>query len=274
MSLSMYINFLLEYKVFIFFILGAITGSVLNVIIIRMPLILDESTNNFNLFYPRSKCMLCNCQIPFWHNIPVLSYILLRGKCFYCKNKFSVNYLLIELLYAISCMIIAFYNDDILIILAKCCFTFFIIAIIILDFKYLIIPDELSITLLWLGLIFNINNLFVEHVKYAIFGAIVGYLFFYILAHIYKLITKKDGIGGGDFKLFSAILAWVGVDMFIPTLLISSFLGILYFCIMKLFKKMRYNQQIPFGPFLSIAGLFILLNHSYTMNVSCFLDLV
>jgi leader peptidase (prepilin peptidase)/N-methyltransferase len=149
------------------------------------------------------------------------------------------------------------------IIFAKCCFVFFIIAIIIIDFKHLIIPDELSITMLWIGLMINISNIFVDDVKYAILGAVFGYLFFYLLAFIYQLVTKKDGLGGGDFKLFAAILAWVGIDMFIPMLLISSSLAILYFIAIKIIKNISIEEQIPFGPFLCIAGLIILFNLQY-----------
>jgi leader peptidase (prepilin peptidase)/N-methyltransferase len=250
--------------------MGACFGSLLNVIVVRLPIMLIKDNNfglNLNLMYPRSMCMSCKNRLRLWQNIPLISYLILRGKCFYCENKFGIKYFIIELLTAISFMLVAYYNNDLLIILAQCCFIFFVVAITLIDFKYFIIPDELSLSMLWLGLIFNINGLLVNDVKSSILGAVLGYIFFYLLASVYRLLTKKEGIGQGDFKLFAAILAWIGVDMFIPMLLLAPLLAIIYFIIIKLLKNVSFNEEIPFGPFLSIAGLFIMFNMKYILNL-------
>lgn len=258
----------LWFKLLFFSLLGACFGSFLNVVIFRLPIMLEQQEKSgFNLILPRSMCLSCRNKLKIWHNIPLISYLLLGGKCFYCKNKFGVTYFIVELSTISLFVLVAYLNNNILIIFAQCCFILFVIAITIIDFKYLIIPDQLSLTMLWLGLIFNINGLFVEHVKYSILGVLLGYMFFYIIDLIYQLITKKEGIGQGDFKLFAAILAWVGVKMFIPMLLLSPILAIIYFIIISLFKKISFDEAIPFGPFLCMAGLFILFNVKDIINL-------
>ena len=260
----------LWFKLLLFSLIGACFGSFLNVIIFRLPIMLGqqfEENTRFNLIFPSSQCIFCHNKLKFWHNIPLISYLLLNGKCFYCKAKFGVRYFVIELLVTISFILVAYINNSLIIIIAQCCFIFFIIAISVIDFKHLIIPDQLSFSMLWLGLIFNINGLFVEHVKYSILGAVLGYVFFYCVALIFRLLTKKDGIGQGDFKLFAAILAWIGIEMFIPMLLLAPLFAISYFLLVRIFKNISFDEEIPFGPFLCIAGLVILFNSKYIMNL-------
>ena len=269
----------------VLFFLGMVIGSFLNVVIYRLPKILENKWHNncceylgiekkihnkFNLLVPSSHCIACESPIPFYLNIPIIGYILARGKCIKCKNKYSLRYPLIETLTAILFTMVAYLTNDSIKIVALLVFISVIICLIFIDYDHKILPDELTIPLIWLGLLVNLDGLIAGSLTNSVLGAIIGYLSLWTVYWLFKLITKKDGMGYGDFKLMAAILAWIGCSKFIFLILFASFLGIIYYwCRFLVFKftvkELHYKireKEIPFGPFLGIIALLIILNPS------------
>ncbi len=269
------------------FIFGLIIGSFLNVVIYRLPIMLlrnwrDECRlflhedqvddvryeQKLNLFHPRSHCPSCKANVPFWANIPLLGYILLGGKCRQCKVKIPLRYPLIELVTGLLFLSAGYYFNDPLLLGGVLVFVAFILVIIMIDYAMLLLPDELTLTLLWLGLLFNLHGAIAGSLENAVFGAVIGYLFLYIIFWAYKLFTKKDGMGYGDFKLLAAILAFGGYTWLIPVILLSSCLGIMYFIVGRLLGKFNASTQVPFGVFLGIAGLIMIFGNKYIYLLS------
>ncbi len=268
----------------VLFVFGAIIGSFLNVVIYRLPIMLkhkwrdeclellgeDCSINDehidslsFNLIYPGSHCPVCKEKVPFWSNIPIFGYLLLRGKCYKCRGKISLRYPAIELLTGILFIIAGHFYNETVTLSACLVFISFIIVIMLIDYDTRILPDELTLLLLWLGLLFNLYGQIAGSLGNAVIGAVVGYVFLWLVFWIFKLITKRDGMGYGDFKLLAAILAFCGYGAISPVILIASVMGILYFMIGKLAGKFTYDHQIPFGTFLGIGGIIVLLGKKY-----------
>jgi leader peptidase (prepilin peptidase) / N-methyltransferase len=244
-----------------FFILMTLSiGSLLNVIIFRLPQMLNQ-TEHLNLWFPRSFCPNCKSKIPAWYNIPILSYCFLHGRCHNCSHKISWQYPCVELL----CLILSLYAVYIfginLKLVCALLFIYYCICIIFIDLKHYIIPDSLSLGLLWLGLMANTQNTFIS-LSNAVWSAICAYLCLWILIKTYAIITNKIGMGNGDFKLFAAFGAWFGVAELPSILLISSLLGAVTGIIYLKITRQGRNTLIPYGPFLCIAGLIILFRNS------------
>ncbi len=275
----------------ILFVFGTIIGSFLNVVIYRLPLILKRKWHNdcvmllgesscpliqeqLSLIHPGSHCPKCRARVPLWANIPLLGYFLLNGKCFKCKLKISIRYPLIELMTAILFVIAGYLTSDTLVLPALLIFISFIICLSFIDYETFILPDELTLPLLWLGLIFNLHGAIAQSLANAVIGAIIGYLSLWSIFWLFKLVTKREGMGYGDFKLFAAILAWVGYRGLIPIALVASILGIVYFIVLHIIGKMHYKinitemlqYQIPFGPFLGIASFIFIFADKYFIN--------
>lgn len=211
-----------------------------------------------NIFYPRSHCVSCKHQISCWDNIPVISYLILLGKCRYCHHKIGNSYLLTELLSIVAALVVAIkFGINIKLILALL-FTWMLILQSLIDFKEYIIPDELTLPMLWLGLMVNHFSLFCN-LSQAVFGAAAGYMVFFIIFWIFKLVTGKEGMGYGDFKLLAMLGAWLGYDKLLWIVLIASGLGSLVGLFLIFYTKRSKNQPLPFGPYLSIAGWVTLL---------------
>ena len=272
----------------ILFLLGLIIGSFLNVIIYRLPIILNRRMHNecvgilgvdlplylekFSLFFPFSHCTACKVRVPFWANIPLIGYFLLNGRCYNCKTKISIRYPLVELLTAVLFVLAGYIHNDIVILPGLLLFTSITLCLILIDYDTFLLPDELTLCLLWLGLLFNLTGIFAGSLANAVIGAVVGYMLLWLVYWGFKLITKKDGMGYGDFKFLAAILAWVGYQGLVPVLLISSLAGIVYFIVAKLSGKLKIEEptgHIPFGPFLGVAGLVVVLGSKY-LNLSLF----
>lgn len=250
----------------IIFILGVCIGSFLNVVIDRLPIILEmqwnilareqlglqleEKHTKFNLHYPMSHCPNCNKKIKYYHNIPVLSYILLSGKCVECKKKIDIIYPLVELITAILSILFFFKFGLSIQFLGVLIFSFFLIILAFIDIKKKLLPDILTLMLLWIGLLFNLRDTFVS-LQDAVLGVIIAYIFLWIVVKIFFFITKKDGMGLGDLKLFSALGAWLGVDSLVTIIFLSSLLAFIGFILLK----NKINDQMPFGPYLSFAGI-------------------
>jgi leader peptidase (prepilin peptidase) / N-methyltransferase len=259
-------------------ILGLIFGSFINVVIYRLPVMLkndwrDEALEflgqktetqfrNFNLLTPRSHCPRCKIFLPPWCNIPVFSYLFLRGKCYYCQEKINWRYPFIELLTAAASYCIAFKFGISFETLALLLLTWGLIALFFIDLDYQILPDEIVLTLLWLGLLLNTQKLFTTP-EDAILGASVAYLSLWFIAFVFKKVRKIEGMGHGDFKLFAVFGAWFGVNLLLPIILSASLLGSIAGIVLILKKKYKKDTPMPFGPFIVFAGwLAIFFGHN------------
>lgn len=279
------------------FILGLLVGSFLNVVIYRLPVIFKqewrkdccnyleenysakiqleaskEPAEPFNLVKPDSTCPNCNHKIRAWENIPVISYLLLKAKCLSCKNPISIRYPLIELLSAILATFSAWHYGFSLAGFSAILLTWALISLAMIDYDTQYLPDQITLPFLWLGLFLNLNNVFTD-INSAVIGAIVGYLSLWTVYHLFKLITNKEGMGYGDFKLLALLGAWLGWQYLPLIIILSSFVGAIIGITLILFKKHQRDIPIPFGPYLAIAGWIALIlgdeiNHSYLSWIS------
>ena len=256
-------------------------GSFLNVAIYRLPVMMKrewrtqateileleapaDSVPPFNLMVPRSRCPHCETSISARHNIPLLSWFLLRGRCANCKAPISARYPLVELLTAVlSIVVIATYGYTWL-GLAGLAFTWAIVTLTFIDFDTKLLPDQITLPLMWLGLIVNLFCGFTERGS-AVIGAIAGYLGLWSSYWTFKLISGKEGMGYGDFKLLAAMGAWFGWQALPMLVLISSLVGLLLGGTFLLIRRSR--EAIPFGPYLAIAGWVTLLEHDRVIAV-------
>lgn len=280
-------SFLLRGLVLMLF--GLIVGSFLNVVVYRLPIMLRRKWHHecidllgvaiecphekLNLVHPASHCPNCQIKIPFWANIPLLGYFIVNGRCHHCNMKISMRYPFVELITGILFVTAGYITNDTVLLPAYLIFISFIICLVLIDFDTMILPDELTLSLLWLGLIANLNGLLSLSLTNAVIGAIVGYLSLWLVYWLFKLVTKRDGMGYGDFKFFAAILAWTGYQAFVIVLLISSMLSIMYYIVVRLSGRLHANGNIsghiPFGPFLGIAALVVVLGNKY-FNLTLF----
>lgn len=265
------------------FILGLLVGSFLNVVIYRLPIIFKrewrkdccnyleenydakiqfdntkEPSEPFNLVKPDSTCPSCGHQIRAWENIPVISYILLKAKCSKCKTPISFRYPFIELLSAILAAACAWHFGFSLTGFSAILLTWALISLAFIDLDTQYLPDQITLPLLWLGLLLNLNHTFTD-INSALIGAIAGYLALWTVHHSFKLITKKEGMGYGDFKLLALLGAWMGWQFLPAIIIISSLVGSITGISLILFKKHQREIPIPFGPYLAIAGWIVLL---------------
>ena len=250
--------------------IGLSVGSFLNVVIYRLPVMLHREweaeartflnltgimpdTKPFNLLVPRSQCPTCRHQITAWQNIPVISWLLLRARCANCGSRISVRYPLVELLVCILTVwglnSFGFTWLGLVVVL----YAWTLVALAFIDYDTQLLPDQLTLPLVWLGLITNLFGGFTD-LPSAIIGAIAGYLFLWSTYWAFKLITGKEGMGYGDFKLYAAIGAWLGWQVLPAVILIASIVGLLYALITSVAGKRARAQPIPFGPFLAVSG--------------------
>lgn len=251
-----------------------LVGSFLNVVIYRLPIILErqwkrdcndwlekqtgEDTGDFNLVVPRSQCPTCGHKITALENIPVLSYLFLKGKCSGCKTPISIQYPLVELATALLSMLMAWqigYGVELLALLG---FTWVLVALFMIDAKTMLLPDILTFPLLWAGLLLNINGMFVS-LPDAVLGAAFGYLALWSVFHLFRLITGKEGMGYGDFKLLAALGAWGGWQILPFVIFASSAFGAVFGIVWMLVKRNRESLPMPFGPWLAMAGFVALV---------------
>ena len=251
------------------FVFGITVGSFLNVVILRLPPVLEygwskdcsehlgvefKDKKPQGLVFERSHCPKCKQHIPAWYNIPLIGYLILRGRCASCGQSISFRYPAIEFLTGALTTVVLFYNGFSLQSLALVLLTWWLIVIAFIDLDTFLLPDQLSLTLLWLGLFFSLFD-FSLAPSDAIIGALVGYLSLWSLFQVFKLITGKEGMGYGDFKLLAAGGAWLGFSALLPVLIISSVSGLLLAILQKLFGNGA--SKIPFGPYLAI-GIWIM----------------
>jgi len=245
---------LFEFLIFIG-VLSLLIGSFLNVVIARLPVIIfsPAQSQSFNLAFPASHCPKCQHPIAWYENIPVLSYLFLKGQCHYCHQPISFRYPMVELLTMILSLFVAFHFGISLKTVGGLLLVWTLIPLSFIDFDHTILPDDITIPCLWLGLFFNIFHVFTDPSS-AIIGAIAGYLSLWFIYILFKAITGKEGIGFGDFKLLAMLGAWLGWKMLPFIILISSSLGTIVGLLLIILRGRDKNVPIPFGPFLAIGG--------------------
>ena len=254
----------------LFGIFGLLIGSFLNVVIYRLPKMLErqwiaeyaEITGNaapetgtpFNLLVPRSHCTKCGHQIRWYENIPIASWLVLRGRCSGCAAPISVRYPLVELATGLLFAWCGWKWGVTWKAGAWCFFSAMLVAMTMIDWDTTLLPDDLTLPLLWGGLIAAAFDWTVP-LPDALWGAVAGYLSLWLVYWGFKLVTGKEGMGYGDFKLFAALGAWFGWQALIPIILIASVIGAIVGIVLKFNNKLREGGAVPFGPFLSLAGL-------------------
>lgn len=253
-------------------ILALILGSFLNVVIYRLPKMIETGIKydcaillnkkpppapSLNLWLPRSFCPKCKKTIPFYANIPLVSYFIQRGRCLSCKAAISKQYPLVEAMSLILILFVTAYFGLSITLLFATIYIAFIIPLFVIDAHHQILPDVLTLSLLWLGLIANTQGVFCP-IQEAVFGAVIAYILLWLVMKTFYLVTGKQGMGHGDFKLFAALGAWFGIFMLPFILLFSSILGVICGLIYLYITKKSRHTPIPFGPFLCIAGFFSL----------------
>jgi len=216
------------------------------------------SSEKYNLMVPRSACPACDHQITALQNIPVISYLLLKGRCANCKIPISSRYPIIEAATAILSVIVAWHFGFTWQCAAALVLTWGLIALSLIDFDHKLLPDDITLPLLWMGLVININAVFVDSTS-SLIGAIAGYLSLWSIYWAFKLLTHKEGMGYGDFKLLAMLGAWMGWQSLPGIVLLSSLVGAIIGISLILFRGRDKNIPIPFGPYLAIAGWVYLL---------------
>jgi len=256
-------------------LLGLLIGSFLNVVIYRVPVMMDnalrfecasladpnaEPPPAFNLLTPRSRCPSCNAPITALQNLPVVSWLVLGRKCGNCKTPISARYPMVELVTGVLSGFIAWHFGFGGLALAALVFTWLLIALTMIDFDTQFLPDQLTYPLLWLGLLVSLSNpVWAEGAAPlspadSIIGATAGYLSLWTVYWTFKLLTGKEGMGYGDFKLFAALGAWLGWQMLLPIILFASAVGAVIGIAIMIRQRRGKDTPIAFGPFLAIAG--------------------
>lgn len=255
-------------------VLGLIVGSFLNVVIYRLPIMMQremeefcaelhhlpvtETTAPYNLIWPRSQCPHCAHTITAVENIPILSYLWQKGRCTACQQKIALRYPLIELTSAVLVCSVAWQVEFGWPLLGAFVFTWALLALTAIDFDQQLLPDSITLPLLWLGLLCNLNGFYTD-IHSSLLGAVAGYMTLWSVNTTFKLIRHKEGMGAGDFKLLAALGAWLGWQQLPLIILLSSLVGSVVGLALILLKKHDLTTRIPFGPYLAGAGWISLL---------------
>jgi leader peptidase (prepilin peptidase) / N-methyltransferase len=256
-------------------LLGLLIGSFLNVVIFRVPVMMDQALRYecaalndpnaplppaFNLVTPRSRCPACKAPVTALQNVPVLSWLLLGRKCASCKTPISARYPAVELATGLLSGFVAWHFGFGFVAFAALLFTWFLIALTMIDFDTQFLPDQLTYPLLWLGLLASLwHPVWADGAspvtpRDSIIGAACGYLSLWSIYWAFKLLTGKEGMGYGDFKLFAALGAWLGWQMLLPIILLASAVGALFGIVIMIRQRRGKDTPMAFGPFLAIAG--------------------
>ena len=264
-------------------LLGLVVGSFLNVVIHRLPQMLEREWNtqaaelleqkgsaaaaaklrsadgtvSYNLVTPPSTCPRCGHRIRAWENIPILSYLILRARCSACKAPISIRYPIVEALSGVISGYIGWRYGLTLATVGALFLVWSLIALTVIDIDTQLLPDDITLPLIWLGLLMNLNGIFVP-LQGAVIGAVAGYLSLWAVYWLFKLATGKEGMGYGDFKLLAVIGAWLGWKMLPVVILLSSLVGAIVGISLIIFARHGRNTPIPFGPYIAAAGLIAL----------------
>ncbi|AWB59604.1 A24 family peptidase [Colwellia sp. Arc7-D] len=259
-------------------VFSLLIGSFLNVVIYRLPKMLEQGWKSecrefladelakpiqvdespITLSTPSSSCPKCQHKIRFYENIPVISWVFLKGKCSQCKVKISLRYPMVELATAMLSVVIAANYGVTFTTFMLLVLTWGLICLTLIDVDHMLLPDQITLPLLWLGLLVNINGAIVP-LHDAVVGAVAGYMSLFSIFWLFKLITGKDGMGHGDFKLVALFGAWIGWQLLPLLILMASAVGAVIGISLMVFKNHQREQAIPFGPYLAVAGWITLL---------------
>jgi leader peptidase (prepilin peptidase) / N-methyltransferase len=250
-------------------IVGLCIGSFVNVVIYRLPKMLDRGWRaqcaelagepaadlpHYNLVTPRSQCPSCGHPISALENIPVVSFLLLRGRCSACRAPISARYPMVELLTGALTVAAVLRFGATPAGAAACLLLWALVALTFIDFDTQLLPDNITLPLLWAGLLVNAAGIMGVSLRDAVYGAVAGYLFLWSVYWLFKLIRGKEGMGYGDFKLLAALGAWLGWQMLLPIVLLSALVGAAIGISLTVFKGRDHQVPLAFGPFLAIAG--------------------
>jgi leader peptidase (prepilin peptidase) / N-methyltransferase len=248
---------------------GLCVGSFLNVVIYRLPLMMErqwkadcasldgrepEALPAFNLVTPPSRCPSCAAPVRFWQNIPVVSWLLLRGKCAGCKAPISARYPMVEILGGALAVLVAWRFGYSAALAAGLVYAWALLALTFIDFDTQLLPDDITLPLLWLGLLVNTRGTFID-LQSAVLGATGGYLVLWSVYWAFRLIAKKEGMGYGDFKLLAAIGAWTGWQVLPFVIVVSAGLGAVIGSFLLWRARKGSDTRIPFGPYLALGGI-------------------
>lgn len=257
-------------------VLGLCIGSFLNVVVHRLPLMLERQwrrdsaevlgvapddmadTTPLSLARPRSRCPACKTPLPWTQNIPLVSYLVLRGRCAACGARISPRYPLIELGCALLFGLVGRQVGAQPVALLWCGFVAVLLALAAIDWDTTLLPDDLTLPLLWAGIVAAALG-WTLPLATAVWGAVAGYLSLWTVYWLFKLATGKEGMGHGDFKLLAALGAWLGASMIVPVVLAASVIGAVVGIAMKVGDTLREGRYVPFGPFLAGAGIVVML---------------
>ena len=252
---------------------GLLIGSFLNVVILRLPKMMEAHWNSecrellrqppdeepahamgFNIAYPASHCPSCGHELSWWENIPLLSYILLRGRCSSCKTRISPQYPLVEAAAAGLAVMAAIHTPFGWPLLFVLVLLWALLTLTVIDLNTMLLPDQITLPLLWLGLLVNVGSTFTS-LPDAVIGAAAGYMTLWLVYQGFRLLTGKEGMGFGDFKLLGALGAWMGWQALPGIILMSSLVGAIVGIGLMLLHKKDASMAIPFGPYLAAAGV-------------------
>ncbi len=256
-------------------VLGLLIGSFLNVVIYRLPKMLERQwaadcaaidgaapeapAEAFNLMVPHSRCPQCGHAIRWYENVPVLSYVVLRGRCSSCQTRISPRYPIVELVTGLLFAWCVWRMPGQWAALAWCGFSAALLTLALIDWDTTLLPDDITLPLLWAGLLAAILGFTDVSLTNAVLGAVAGYLSLWGIYWLFKLTTGKEGMGYGDFKLFAAFGAWFGWQALVPIILMASIIGVVVGIALKLNNGLREGGYVPFGPFLAGAGFTAML---------------
>lgn len=257
------------------FMIGLLVGSFLNVVIYRLPLMLKrqwkrecthylelepaaDDSQPFNLIVPQSSCPNCHAAIKPYQNIPLISYVLLAGKCAACGARIALRYPLVELFTAIISAIVGWHFGYTVAMFFALLLSWSLIALSVIDSEHQLLPDAINLPVLWLGLLLSVFSIYTD-ASSSIIGAAAGYLSLWLVFHLFKIVTGRDGMGYGDFKLLALLGAWLGWQYLPLIILLASLAGAVVGVAMIIFANKNRYAPIPFGPYLSLAGWLALL---------------
>ena len=256
-------------------------GSFLNVVIYRLPKMMEqewhtqcrellklpaEPATKLNLAYPASACPHCGHKIRIWENIPVISYLLLKGRCSSCHTKISIQYPIIEACTAAFSVLVAWKFGVSWQTVLGLILTWSLVSLTMIDIHKQLLPDSITLPLLWLGILANVFEIFTS-LESSVIGAMAGYLALWSIYHLFKIITGKEGMGYGDFKLLAALGAWLGWKVLPIIILLSSLVGAIIGIAMILISRHDKSIPIPFGPYLAIAGWITLIWGDHMLQI-------
>lgn len=237
--------------------LGLLIGSFVNVLIHRLPrmVMAEHATPRYDLCMPASHCPHCQTPLKIWHNIPVVSYLWLKGRCAFCQHSIGMQYLLIEVITAFIWLACTWHWGLNTTGYCWAGFTTVLLALSVIDWQTTLLPDDLTQTLVWSGLLASSMGWLALPLSHAVWGAVVGYASLWAIATTFERITGKQGMGAGDFKLLAGLGAWLGPLALLPVVMLASIGGACVGLFLKFTNRLSDDGYVPFGPFLAIAGI-------------------